>query len=228
MVKLVAFDWNGTIFADTYAILESVNEIFKSVNLKSISLTTFQKHFDVPVRNTYLALGIPKEIVKREAELAKIFHSFYEIRVAKVRTRAYAKNLLAWLFKKNIKSIIFSNHIDEPIKKQLKRLKIEKYFSEVLANSYLETALKGRSKHEKLLSFIKNNNLSAQEILLVGDTVEEIEIGKELGAITVAITHGNCSTARLKVIKPDYLINSLKDVIDIIKEKNSQSYYDRI
>lgn len=217
MIKLVAFDWNGTIFSDTLACYESINEVLKFLNLRPTNLKTFREHFDVPITRTYLGLGVSEEQINSKAsEIVKTFHTNYEIRAAKIRTRAYARELLEWLSKNNTESIIFSNHIDEPIKKQLKRLKIDKYFSAVLANSQLVSSLKGRNKQKKLRDYIHNNNLLKKETLIVGDTVEEIEIGKELGVITVAITHGFCSTTRLKTARPDYLINSLKEVINII------------
>ena len=222
MIKLIAFDWNGTIFSDTRACYESVNEVLKFLGLKPATLKSYREHFDVPVTRAYLGLGVSEEQLKSKAtEIVQTFHTNYEIRAAKVRTRAYSKELLEWLSKNNIKSVIFSNHIDEPIKKQLRRLNIEEYFSAVLANSKLDSSLKGRNKQEKLREYIQSNNLLPNETLIIGDTVEELEIGKELGVITVAITHGFCSTSRLKAAKPDYLINSLREVVNIIKDINS-------
>lgn len=218
MIKLVAFDWNGTIFADTLACYESVNEVLKFLKLKPVSLKTYREHFDVPVTRTYLGLGISQEqISSKSAEIVKTFHTNYEIRAAKVRTRAYTRELLEWLSKNNIESIIFSNHIDEPIKRQLKRLKLEEYFSLVIANAELNTSLNGRNKQEKLRDYIRGENLLPHEVLIIGDTLEEIEIGKELGVTTVAITQGFCSTARLKAVNPEYLINNLKELAGIIK-----------
>lgn len=157
-----------------------------------------------------------KDIDRKTLQIAKAFHFQYEIRVAKVRSRAYAKDLLDYLSKRNINCVIFSNHIVESIRKQLKRLKLDSYFSKVIANSHLDSALKGRNKKDKLKDYINKNNLLPQEALIIGDTVEEVEIGRELGIKTVAITHGNCSTVRLKAANPDYLINSLKRVKSII------------
>lgn len=156
MIKLVAFDWNGTIFSDTQTILEGVNEVLKLLNLKPASLKSYQNHFDVPITKTYLSLGIPeKDLKDRAKEIVHTFHSNYEIRASRVRARAYAKRLLKWLYKNKVQSIIFSNHINEPIRKQLKRLGIEKYFITVLANLKLDSSLKGRSKQEKLKIILK-------------------------------------------------------------------------
>ncbi|RJQ38511.1 HAD family hydrolase [Candidatus Microgenomates bacterium] len=221
MIRLVAFDWNGTLFSDTKAICEAVNQVLKLFKFGPIGLSSFQKHFDVPISKTYIGLGISEnEVIAKSSQVAETFHSYYEQRVTKIRTRAGAKELLTWLSKNNIECVIFSNHIDEQIKKQLKRLKIDKFFSKILSNEHREASLKGRGKKDKLKDYLDSQNILAKEILLIGDTVEEIEIGKEFGAVTVAITHGNCSTARLKAKKPDYLVCSLKDMIGIIKKAN--------
>lgn len=221
MIKLVAFDWNGTLFSDTSAILEGVNEILRLFKLKPASLGDFQKHFDVPINKTYLGLGISgEEFNKKSSFIAETYHTFYEKRVSKTRTREGTKDLLNWISKNNIASIIFSNHIGEPIKKQLKRLKIEKYFIEIIANTHIEVSLSGRSKKDKLKSFIEDKKFLPTETLIIGDTIEEIEIGKELGTVTVAITNGNCSITRLKAKNPDYLINNLNETVNIIKKLN--------
>lgn len=218
MIKLVAFDWNGTLFSDTTAILESANKQLKYFNVQPVNLKTYRQHFDFPIKKAYLKYGVTEDQwEKGSLQSRKLFHKHYEERVSHVRTRAYAQNLLAWLLKNGIESIIFSNHIDEPIKKHLKRLKIEKYFDRILANSNIETLTDLRNKRDKLKNYIDEKHLSNNEVLVVGDTVEEIEIGHELGIKTVAITHGNCSIVRLKAMKPDYLINSLRELIKIIQ-----------
>lgn len=79
----------------------------------------------------------------------------------------------------------------------------------------------------KLVAFDWNGTLFADtkaiyeadtsQVLVVGDNIEEIHVARELGTKIAAITHGNCSTARLKAAKPDYLINNLKEVRGIIE-----------
>lgn len=220
-IKLVAFDWNGTIFADTFAIYKSDNEVFKLLKLKPAGFQAFQKYYDVPIKRFYLALGVSeKEFDKKAHLIAQTFHTHYEKLAVKVRSRAYARYILEWLSKNNTTSVIFSNHIIKSIKKQLRRLKLGRYFSEIIANSHLESALNERGKKDRLKNYMDNKNLLPSEVLIIGDTVEEIDIGQELGITTVAITHGNCSTIRLKAAKPDYLINSLKEVVGIIKMKD--------
>lgn len=222
MIKLVAFDWNGTILADTYAVFAADNEIIKYLGLPPNTFYNFQKYFDVPVIKYFEALGADKKQLHAESEkIAKIFHDFYEPRAKHVRTRAHARTVLNWLQKQKISAAIFSNHVIESINEQLKRLKIQSYFQGVLANSINHSAYTERTKKTKLENYINRHKLSPQEVLIVGDTIEEIEIAKELGTMCVAITQGNCATDRLKKAKPDYLIGDLGNLINILEKVNS-------
>ncbi len=221
MIKLVAFDWNGTLFADTNAVFECNNDNFKFLKVNPPSLNYFRKYYEVPIKNFYLSLGASEtEFDKNTKKIAEAFHSCYEKRVSKTRTRAYARDLLKLLQGNNIRSVIFSNHTIDSIINHTKRLKIEKYFLDIIANTDMESPLKGINKKENLNKYLNKHSILPDETIIIGDTVEEINIGSQLGVISVAITHGNVSTPRLRAAKPDYLISSLKEVIKIIQKIN--------
>ncbi|OGD89996.1 hypothetical protein A2Z54_01100 [Candidatus Curtissbacteria bacterium RIFCSPHIGHO2_02_39_8] len=221
MIKLVAFDYNGTLIADTWPILEGVNKVLKAFGKKPVSHKEFLEHFDVPVSIAYKNHGLdPDSIEDGHQKISQIFHPFYEDRVAKIRTRANARKVLEYLKEKGVKSIVFSNHTQYGVSKQLRRLSLEPYLAAVIANPERHTALVQRSKEEKLKDYLSVKKLHPDEILIVGDTIEEVQIARNLGAIVCSITHGNCSTARLKAAKPDYLIGNLKELIPIVAKLN--------
>ncbi len=221
MIKLVAFDWNGTLISDAQACVEGVNQVLKYLKVQPTTLTRFRQVFDVPVSKSYLAHGVDKKtLATRSLEIAEVFHGYYEKRSIKVRTRQNTRKLLTYLKENNIERIIFSNHTHVGITNQLKRLKLEHFFSKVIANSELDSALKARGKKEKLEDYISSRKLKHRDVLIIGDTKEEVEIAKELGTISIVITHGHSSTPRLRATKPDYLISDLGQVINIVKKLN--------
>ncbi len=222
MIKLVAFDWNGTLLSDTQITLKAENISLKAIGVKPISLKKFQKTFDIPVTRYWDNLGFSKSFVKTHIDaIENTFHSQYKILAARARTRSGVRETLEWLVAKNIARVIFSNHDIPDIKRHLARLKIEKCITDVLANpGDGRLQIFNRHKGQKLENYRKQNNFKSKEILCVGDMCEEIEIGKEYGYHTVAITGGFNSTARLKAAKSDFLIHNLKDLIGIIKKLN--------
>lgn len=161
MIKLVAFDWNGTILSDTICCLEGDNAVFKKLGIKPINLKEFRRAFDVPIINFYKNIGInPEKANKHFQENENLFHITYEERAEHSRTRANTRKLLTWLQRKKIKSIIFSNHTQTGINKHLLRLSIKKYFSNVIANEAIGLIFHGRSKGEKLKNQLKANRLN--------------------------------------------------------------------
>lgn len=223
MIKLIAFDWNGTLLADTQISLKAENKSLKAVGVKPLSLKKFQDAFDIPITKYWDNIGFSKSFVKTNLDVIEnTFHSEYKKYAVQARTRAGVREVLKWLESQNINAAIYSNHDIPDIKKQLARLKIEKFITTILANPGDERLqIFNRHKDQKLNDYRKQQNIKPLEVISIGDTCEEVEIGKEYGYHTVALTSGFNSTARLKAAKPDFLVHNIKDLIGIIKRLNS-------
>lgn len=218
MIKLVVFDWNGVLIADAQADADAVSHVLERFGRKPISLKQFREIFEIPARNMYLRAGLSGDELDREWKRASdLFHEYYEPRIARVRTRHGARQLLEWLEKHGIECVILSNHTTEGIEFQLQRLKIGSFFSTILANDTYN-AMKSQNKIEKLTAFLKARSFGHKSVLIIGDSPEETKVGKQLGLHTVAITGGYVSTRRLREAEPDHLIHKLPDMIDIIKK----------
>ena len=223
MIKLVAFDWNGTLIADMQAVHKTDNAVLKSMGAEPVDLKTLQEKYDVPIINYFMNVGVKKETVIKNVELnRKVFYENYEKEAKNARTRSNARAVLKWLQTKKIGCIVFSNNTLESILGHAKRLKISGYFKEILAASLPGLALSTRTKNVMLQEYLKEKEIQPDEILIVGDTIEEIQIAKSIGSMVCSITHGNCSTRRLKAAKPDYLISDLGQIINIVRKINSQ------
>jgi phosphoglycolate phosphatase len=222
MIKLVAFDWNGTILADTSAVVAADNAVLKYFGLPKTNLKKVQATYIIPVRDFWLNMGLDTKLFDANSEkIVSLFMETYEPFEQVSRTRSGVRETLIWLTKHNLDTVIISNHVLEHIQIQLKRLKLADYFNQVLArprgdNSHMHS----KSKELKLKDYIKATGLKPKEVVVLGDTEEEIEISKNFGCYSIALTGGNVSTIRLKKEKPDYLIHNLIELKKIIKDLN--------
>ena len=226
MIKLVAFDWNGTILSDTNAVVKSESAVLVKYGLKPTDLKEFQNTYTTPFRNYWINMGIESKIFDQDAlKIRKIFFKSYEPLEKFCRTRSGAREILKILKFKTIKSVIISNHPIGHIQAQLKRLKIQDLFKDVLGYTKVTdiSIMHKREKDEQLADYVRQNKYKPKEIIIVGDCDEEIEIGKEFGFFTVALTGGYQSTKRLKAAKPDYLIHNLIDLKKIIQKINKNN-----
>lgn len=218
MIKLVVFDWNGTLLADTQAIVEGVARELKALGRPPITIQKYREHYDVPIMKFYKNLGIDEaEMRAKSAEVSAAFHSYYEARVAHARTRTGTRQLLTEIARRKTSQVILSNHTMEGIYLQLERLKLTSYFDAVLANENTQIAY-STGKEGRLKNYIQQHSIPPAQVAIVGDTVEEIRIGQNLELKTIAITGGHNSTKRLKAAKPDVLVHSLHEIIQKLEE----------
>jgi phosphoglycolate phosphatase-like HAD superfamily hydrolase len=54
------------------------------------------------------------------------------------------------------------------------------------------------------------------EVVLVEDSPTGILTGKRAGVYTIAVTTGYCKVKTLADLEPDYLIEKLRDILEII------------
>lgn len=220
MIRSVTFDWNGTLFADTRACMDADNHVLKTFGGNPVDLKTFRNTIIIPANEFYSQHGCDRAELEASYErVGKTFHGFYEPRAAKCRTRRGTRQVLNWLEQNSIGALILSNHTLEGIGIQLERLNMTDYFSDVLANSEKESSLKERNKQGKLHRYLQENNYEPKDMMIIGDSPEEVEIGKALNLKTVAITDGYYSTPRLRESNPDYLITNLNELIGIVEKQ---------
>ena len=164
MIKLIAFDWNGTLLDDTRIVAEATNITRRSFGYPPISFKRFRETYIIPVVDFWLATGGKKEDMATEHN---IYHPAYEKLLANrnIKLKKGAKELLLWLQKNSIKTIIYSNHTEREIIYQLKRFKIRQYIGKVLARKGIEDQahLHKRGKEAKLLDYIKSHKFKRTE-----------------------------------------------------------------
>ncbi len=219
MIKLIAFDWNGTIIADTNAAVKANTAVRRQFGFPDTTLQEMQKDFVIPIKDYWVNSGFDLEIFEKNASLIEeVFMRNYEPQEAQCRSRTGTRQLLEWLQKEGVEAVVFSNHIVPHIEKQSTRLKIRSYFSKILARRPGERTHYQKSfKDASLTEYVNSKNYKPEEVITVGDTIEEIEIGKRYGYHTIAVTGGYQSVKRLKEANPDFLINNLIDLKEIVE-----------
>jgi len=221
--KYIVFDWNGTLFDDTHVVLESLNAHISHHGHAAVDIDTLRAHYDTPPKIYYRNLGFTEAEAERLHNSGHLFNAHYESRTATLGLRAGSTEILTDLQKAGTKALILSNHIADAIRDQLKRLDIEHFFKDVLAFPNIALQYRDITKGERLRRHMQGYKFTPLNAVIVGDTVEEIEIGREQGLTSVAITGGMISEARLRAAKPDYLVHSLQELRPILQEREMLS-----
>lgn len=218
--KTIVFDWNGTLFDDFDAMLKCNNIVFEKFGKPAATADAYREFYEVPFGTLLRNHGFSVEEVTTIDEQTKhIFHDHYEPHAELLGLRKGADEILRQAHARGIRNLILSNHLVAPIRAQLSRLKIEHLFSEVLAYSDRATQFRDTTKGEKLQRYMKHVALEPRQALIIGDSTEEIAIARDQGLISVAITGGCVSEARLRQARPDHLIHAMHELKSILEER---------
>lgn len=206
----VLWDWNGTLFNDVDASINSINISLKQYNLP---LMTRKRYFDLfcfPVEKYYKKLGFDFSKASYD-ELAEDFIANYLI---ESKERAFlqqgAKEMLQYIDNLGIKQSILSASEKQILIERVKFYGIEMFFEEILAldNIFAE------SKLELGMEWIKTKN-NNQRIVLIGDSPHDYEVATKMGIDCILFSGGHSTKQELlskNVIVIDHL-HQLKEYV---------------
>lgn len=101
--------------------------------------------------------------------------------------------------------------------KALTETSLKKYFRfSVHGNEFksrVDMARKAIEKAEKLA----NRKFQGKDVVIIGDSIRDVECGKELGTLTIAVATGPYSKEKIARYKPDYIFENLKDYKKVLE-----------
>lgn len=204
MIKNIIFDWSGVISDSFERHLLVCNEIFKEFGVREITLEELRENWRQPYMlfyNKYL----PNITIEEE-------NKSYERNIVKhpnVKPVSGMVDLLKKLKDKDIKMVVLSSDSNKTLLPEIVNFGLSDYFLDVVSNSH--------DKSKEIKELMEKNNFKLEETIFIGDSNHEIEVGKEIGIKTCAVTWGFCTKEILQSLNPDFLIEKVEDLEKILE-----------
>ena len=205
MKNVLIFDYDGVIVDSFEIFMTNFIEACKKEGWNSIATKDdFLKLFENNMYESMYEIGMTKE---------EILRIVFRMRDALIQNQHKLKlfngitDVLKALLKKNLLFIVTSNET-QVVERYLRSHKLFGFFKEIYGSDT------GASKIEKILS-IKKNNPNCN-YFYIGDTQGDILEGIKSGVKTVAVGWGWHDKEQLKIVSPDFLIDSPKDLFKIL------------
>ncbi len=220
MTYLAVFDWNGTVFDDISANFDGANAALATLGKPAINLKKYRDTFDFPIIHFYERNNVNLDFYLKDIKKANdAFFLLYEKLAAQCPARHGAEDLLQWLTKNNITIIILSNHTDESIRRNLNRLELLSYIDQISSNPHDNDIIFKMNKQERLQKLMEKQRFDPKKTFIIGDSLEEPQIAKNLGLLSISITGGCLSEERLKKAPKNYLINELPELKEVLAKE---------
>lgn len=190
--KHIIWDWNGTILDDVDAIVEVVQELLREYQLPQISREYYRDHSGFPMKNFYEKIGFKGNQFCYD-KISQKFYELYDQKHQQISPFNGIKDLLTDLQKNNIHSSVLSASEQNHLEEKISLYGLAEYFVNVygLADYYANSKV---ARGKELMTMIPQEK---KDILLVGDTDHDYEVGKELGVDVLLIADGHQSFERL-------------------------------
>lgn len=205
----VFWDYNGTLIDDVGVALESVNDMLRTRDMPCINLEQYKSYIDTPISKFYEHL-FDLNVISFDT-IASEFQLGYERHIGSNPVMDGAKELLAHFSNLGRFQAIISGSQQSVIESGAKRYGLYEYFDLISGadDHYVQ------SKVKRAQNIAKLHCKSSDEILVIGDCVQDFEVSKALGAKCVLLTAGHQDRSDLQKTGA-VVVDRLLDIKNII------------
>jgi phosphoglycolate phosphatase len=191
--KAVLWDWNGTLLDDTEICISAINLLLRDRCKQEIDRDTYREIFTFPVKDYYLSAGF--EFDKEPFEKPALeFIEHYGYMVKKAALFSDVEEALADFMKRGYHQFILSAMEQSSLDGLVDHHGIRHYFARVsgIDDHY------AHGKVDAAKALIRSLSGKADDIVMVGDTIHDHEVGLELDIPVVLVARGHQSEERLR------------------------------
>jgi phosphoglycolate phosphatase len=189
----VIWDWNGTLLDDLDLCIDVMNGLLQRRGLPLLDRARYHAVFDFPVRAYYERLGFN---FRRDSfeQLSVEFITGYEARRAESRLQPGAREVLAALQRAGVTQSVLSAYRGETLHEIVGHFGLTTFFIRLtgLENIY------AHSKTELGRAWVAELGIPGNDILMIGDTLHDLEVARELGVHCVLVAAGHHPADRLR------------------------------
>lgn len=212
-IKCIIFDLDGTLVNTLDKHIEAFRILFKEINRK-ISYEEIAENMGRTPKDILLTL-LP-ELTSDKNQLENLSRRKEEIltKLLKDITKFPGSiEILDYLKNLKIKICLASSTPLFNVSKMIKNACLSNYFDVIISG---EDITIGKPNPEVFLKASEIAKICKEFCLIIGDSPHDIDAAKAAGIKIIAITTGIHTIEQVKEAKPNYIISSLTDLLEII------------
>jgi len=206
-IKAVIFDWSGVLCDDFDAVYAGDMAVFDAFGLPKISTEEYRRTIELPWQDFYKKKGIT-DVEKISAVFRKAFAER-----GNVRPLPGALEALRELHGKGLKIAVLSAKSQDFLKQEC---------AEFGFGGFIGTLETHFDKRKGVNGLVEKLGAKKSEVVFVGDMVHDVETARHGGIISVAVLNGHNSRERLLQAKPDYCIESIGELANLVGKINGE------
>lgn len=213
-ITTIIYDFDGTLADTGHLIVNSKLKAFEALNMPVPDYDFVDSLSGMGLRDS-LVLASGSDSIATINELAALYHQiFLEASLRDAKLFDGVEEILEYYHSRGIKQALVSVRPTAIIKKLVKTTGIENYFFEIIGEDYVDHPKPAPDMAEYLMAISES---MPDRTVVVGDTIMDVEMGREAGTITVGATFGVTPLRIMALEKPDFMIDNITALKEIVK-----------
>lgn len=217
MIKALCFDLDLTLVNSGMIILKSFDYAFSKClkEKRKEKLEDYLEYIGPPLKDSFMKnTNDPKKV----DEMIETYINYYkDIELDILTIFPTVKETLVYLKNEGYKLGLITTKFLKSATPSLKKYGLYELFDSFIT---LEKQTKPKPHKEPLLMAAKEMGVEAKEVIMVGDNVVDMMCGKNAGSLTALVSWNKWSEETRKLTHPDYYLEKMSDLINILKEIN--------
>ncbi len=209
-IRGVIFDLDGTLIDSYEAIYLSFQYAYEKMGLAPLPYETVKRVVGLGLGHTF------RELLgeDRVAQAISLFRERYE-EVFRAHTRLLpdAREVLETLHRKEVRLAIATNKLGRFSRAIFESFGLVEYFSAIVGDGDVP---ENKPHPEMLYQALEKMRLEKSQAVFVGDSVIDIQTGKNAGLTVFAVPTGNTEREALVKAGPSVLLERLSDLLKFI------------
>ena len=206
--KGVLFDLDGTLLDTSELIIKSFNHTMNKHYQRNADIEVVRSYFGRPLRTAMEFMGPDKveELIASYREYNLLHHD------SSVKVFSGVAEVIRQLYEAGILLAVVTSKTHATAIRGLRLFNLDKYFTSVIG---CERSLKHKPDPEPVSVALSDLNVPANECLMVGDSPYDLISAKSAGVKTAAVSWSDLPLATLLAENPDYIVNSMEELLSI-------------
>ena len=209
--KAIFFDFDGTIADTVNGILATMTATFKELNLPIPPQDAMKSTIGMLLGDALQQLGNLDDS-QRVLAVKTYQRLFREVELPNTRIFPGVSQTLQTLKSRGVKMAIVTSRGIESLRLILTQNNILEYFDELVTR---DNGFKPKPAPDMVNYLLQKMNLAPSDVLVVGDTTFDIDMGAAAGCKTCAVTYGNHSADRLATSKCDWMVGRFEEIAEV-------------
>ena len=209
-IRLLTFDLDGTLVDSSTTIYEAMTTTLDKLHIKyNFTVEDLIPRIGHPFYDIFPEFNIHVEDVET---YLSVYKPLYRELTYKSSLYPGVVEVLEHFKSKGFTIALLTTKSQEQAENVLRYFKIRDYFSSVNGRN---PGAELKPSPVPLLHICESVSIPASQTMMIGDSELDVQCGFNAGAKTCAVTYGYRTVEQLTQEKPDFMVDSIKEIIEI-------------